>query len=216
MHASQFAAPSDSPAPFIAQQRACQQLSKNSFSDAVLHALMWHDLHNFDSFHLHLVAVAQDLFNDDALLNSQLRYTCNGLVRVGTIRSDGLFHCALSTSVSLTTFSANSSLLLLTRTILHVALNLCTRLQLCSTARSARSGSSLAGSSSRSAPAVPRQCSAPAGWSSHAVAGRHCSATVMRFSFHAIAQMRKFQCGSCSCGAWRLCQSPGLPTASRL
>ena len=48
---------------------------------------------------------------------------------------------------------------------------LCSRLQLCSTARSLQSDPSLAwslASSSRSAPAVPRQSSAPAGWSSRA------------------------------------------------
>ena len=54
---------------------------------------------------------------------------------------------------------------------LHVALNLCTRLQLCSTAQSSRSDSSLAGSSTRSVPAVPRQSSETAGRSSHPVGG---------------------------------------------
>ena len=48
-----------------------------------------------------------------------------------------------------------------------MALNLCTRLQLCSTAQSSRSDSSLAGSSTRSVPAVPRQPPELAGRSSH-------------------------------------------------
>ena len=52
-----------------------------------------------------------------------------------------------------------------------MSLNLCTRLQLCSTAQSSRSDSSLAGSSTRSVPAVPRQSSEPAGRSSPPVGG---------------------------------------------
>ena len=52
-----------------------------------------------------------------------------------------------------------------------MALNLCARLQLCSTAQSSRSDSSLAGSSTRSVPAVRRQSSEPAGRSSPPVGG---------------------------------------------
>ena len=130
---------------------------------AILHALLWHDEHNFDSFLLHLVVVAQDLFIDDALLNSHLRYTRNRLVRVSTIRSEtrscGItltfrWGCQRSVSLYIVTVGLLDHFLrffireLLTHTFLHVALNLRTRLQLCSTARSARSDSSLAWSSS--------------------------------------------------------------------
>ena len=55
------------------------------------------------------------------------------------------------------------------RVTLLTCAELCSRLQLCSTARSLHSDPSLAGSlasSSRSTPTVPRQSSAPAGWSS--------------------------------------------------
>ena len=65
-----------------------------------------------------------DLFNNNALLNSLLRRSRNHLVRVNTARSktrscgitltihchiNDLFHCAVSTSVSLIIFSASSS-----------------------------------------------------------------------------------------------------------
>ena len=59
----------------------------------------------------------------------------------------------------------------LVRVALLTCAELCSRLQLCSTARSLHSDPSLAGSlasSSRSPLAVPRQFSAPAGWSSRA------------------------------------------------
>ena len=75
-----------------------------------------------------------------ALLNSLLRYTSNRLVRVSTIRSgtrscgitltfywhiNDLFHCALSTLVSLIVFSASSSVSFAHTFFHHVALNLC-------------------------------------------------------------------------------------------
>ena len=72
----------------------------------------------------------------------------------------------MSTSISSIIFSASSSVNFSSTFFLHVALDMCTRLQLCSTAQSSSSDSSLAGSSSRSVPAVPRQSSEPAGRSS--------------------------------------------------
>ena len=80
---------------------------------------------------------------------------------------------------------------LLIHVFLHVALNLCTRLQLCSTAQSSRSDSSLAGSSTRSVPAVPRQSSEPAGRSSHPVGGhRLCHHVCLRMVFWSAWMMR--------------------------
>ena len=80
------------------------------------------------------------------------------------------FHCLVNVSL-LDHFLRFIISGLLIHVFLHVALNLCTRLQLCSTAQSSRSDLSLAGSSSGSVPAVPRQSSEPAGRSSHPVGG---------------------------------------------
>ena len=124
--------------------------------------------------------------NNNALLNLLLRRSRNHLLRVGTVRSEtrscgitlrfhlhinDLFHSAVSTSISSIIFSAPPSVRFSPTFFLHVALNLCTRLQLCSTAQSSRSDSSLPGSSSRSVPAVHGQFSEPADGSSPPAGG---------------------------------------------
>ena len=76
----------------------------------------------------------------------------------------------MSTSVSLIIFSASSSANF-SSTFFFTWRRICARVQLCSTAHSSRSDSSLARSSSRSVPAVVRQSSAPAGRSSPPVGG---------------------------------------------
>ena len=101
----------------------------NNFNDllrhAIPHALLWYDLHNFDSFLSHLAMVSHDLFNNDALLHSLLRYSPlpPRSSRPGQRNSfrnsllwnhfehllNCLFHCASSTSVSLIILSASSS-----------------------------------------------------------------------------------------------------------
>ena len=116
-----------------------------------------------------------DLFNNNALLNSFLRRSRNHLIQVSTVHSEtrscgitltihwhinDLFDWAVSTSVSLIIFSASSSVSFSP-----------TFFQTC---RTASHGSaprqttrcSRSCQSCRSAPAVPRQSSAPAGWSS--------------------------------------------------
>ena len=94
-----------------------------------------------------------------------MRYTLNRFVWVSTIRSrtPGVRLVNVNLLDHFLSFIIRE---LLIYVFLHVALDMCTRLQLCSTAQSSSSDSSLAGSSSRSVPAVPRQSSEPAGRSS--------------------------------------------------
>ena len=105
-------------------------------------------------------------------MNSLLRYTHNRLVRVSTIVRELQERVSLLlVNVSLLDHFPSFIISELLVHVFHVELNLCTRLQLCSTAPSSRSDSSLAGSSTRSLPAVSRQSSEPAGRSSPPIGG---------------------------------------------